>query len=164
MKLGKTMESEEWVTDLIVETDQLEAKLESVLAKSSAQIVVKYGADGARDRNWIYGKIFLNPTNKLFRFGIFVLTGKALVLFVQYTPGWLVQHYIDILKKECLGWVKRQPKKRSVDYNWSSQTDEFCGAEVGCFIWIGESQFTKDDKKRFIDNLLLEYQELWKEK
>ncbi len=157
------MKSEMWDTDLVVETDQLVADLESEFAQSSAQIVVKYGADGARDRNWIYGKIFINSTNKLFRFGIFVLTGKALVLFAQYTPGWMVQHYIDILKKECLCWVKRQPRKCSVDYKWSSQIDEFCGAEVSCYVWIDKSRLTKDDKKKFVDNLLLEYQELWKE-
>lgn len=156
MKQGKG------ATDLIVDTDQLKTDLESQFKdkKIPITIIVNYSADGAWDANWLYGKIPIKHTNKIFKFGIYLLTGKAVILLIQDSSDWITQEFENILKKECFDKINCRPKKFYYNYNWLRQIDEFCGTQLTCYSGIDISQL-QGSEKSFVEGLILEYQNLW---
>lgn len=152
------MKTIKWETKLIIDTDQLR---EALYFWFEQPIKVKEGVHGVSDSNWIYGEIPIKQTGNIFRFAVYLLTGNALVLFIQSGDPWLTVDWKQLLIGGFQCKFKRNGDVIPINYPWLRKTDLGFGVGLVCVAWFKEDPQNHNES---VTSLVQEYQNLWEEK
>lgn len=150
------MKSTVWVSDLIIDPFQMRRSLYFWIEND---ISVKSEASDVSDSSWIWGKVPIKK-NKVLKFAFYILTGKAVVLFIQSGDLWLTGEWENLLIGGFQCKFKHEGEVIRIDYQWSRKTDLGCGEKLTCWGWFNEEEF-RNYKQGFVEGLVPEYQKLW---
>jgi hypothetical protein len=156
-RFEKTLKSEKWVMKLIVDVNQLRETLSFCFQQP---VKVKYSNYKISNYCWVYGEIPIEQTSNTFRFAICLLTGKALVLFIQSSYFWLTGQWEQLLIGGFQYKFKKEGDIIPIDYQWPRRIDFGCGEILTCLGWFNEADF-RNYKRAFVEGLIPDYQNLW---
>ena len=152
------METVNWDPNLIVDSDQLRQALSFWF---DSQIVrMEEGVSGASGSGWVYAQIPIVEIGKNFRFAVYLLTGKAVLLFIQSSYLWLSGQWEQLLIGGLECKLGKAAEIIPTDFQWSKTRDLTCGVSLTVFGWFREEDF-RDYKVAFVYGLLTQYQNLW---
>ncbi len=151
------MDEVNWDKSLIVDSDQLRNSLSFWFNRP---IKLKQDVSGLSDSDWVYGEIPIKQTGKVFRFAVYLLTGKAVVLFIQSGYLWMTGQWEELLIDGLNCKLGRDGQEVPVRFNWSKKTDLNRGETLLCIGWFREEDF-RNYKQAFVDGL--GYLGLWSE-
>lgn len=148
-----------WASDLVVDSIRLVESMSFILNKP---VRIKEGTCGISNSDWIYAHWPIDDQN-VFRFAIHILTGKAVVLFIQTGDNWLTGLWENYLIGGLTIKIGRDGEEVPVD------DDSFLlkmdkgfdySDTIVCFGWFNEKDF-RGYKTGYVNGLGKGYQELW---
>lgn len=156
----KIIETVKWDPRLIVDTGQLK---QALFFWFNQPIKVKEGTCGTSSSDWVYGEIPIKQTGKIFRFAVYLLTGKAIVLFIQSGDVSLTKRQENILIDGLRIKLQNDGERIPIEYErlWSRKTDLGFGVGLTIVAWFKEDP---QNHKESVTSLVREYQNLWEEK
>lgn len=151
------MDTVSWDKSLIVDSDQLRNSLSFWFNRP---VNLKQDVNGLSDSDWVYGEIPIKQTGKVFRFAVYLFTGKAVVLFIQSGYLWLTGEWEDLLIQGIGCKLGRDGEEIPIDFRWSRKTDFNRGETLTCIGWFRDEDF-RNYKQAFVQGL--DYSGLWSE-
>lgn len=150
------MKKETWAANLVIEADRLRNFL-SFWFEEPIQIEIE--GVGAKESAWIWGKLPIGQQEKWFKFAVYLLTGKAAVLFIQggsYWPSKANDQFLCGMMAGKIGYEGERIFCGEIDIK---EKDLFSrGFE--CWTWVNEDDF-RNYKEAFVGGLMPKYKGLW---
>lgn len=153
------MKKVKWDPHLIVNIESLKNALSFWFGDKL--IKTKYGVSGLCCSDWVYGQWPVGQ-EKNFRFAVYLLTGEAVVLFIQSDDTPLTKQWKSLLMDGLRIRLESEGRTLHVEHErfWSRKTDQNFDIGLDSIAWF-RPQDPLYYVKAFVDGLIPEYQSLW---